>query len=104
LGCLLRPAIKPCSASDGQSDLAFHIDVDLAHRHIWVGARHALGDDRDDVIAGNFKAANDILFVAGLKPMFNGDPLVFDLNGDGVNLTAVSPASPQLDTMRHAVC
>jgi len=51
----------------------------------------------DQVIAGNFKAANTILFVNGMKPLFNGDPLVLDLDGNGVNLTPVSDYAPALD-------
>jgi Ca2+-binding RTX toxin-like protein len=45
----------------------------------------------------DFKAANDLLFTMGLPRVFNADPLVLDLTGNGINLTAVSYDSPMLD-------
>src|SRR5262249_19660881 len=56
-----------------------------------------MGRTFDEVVAGNFKAANTILFVNGFNPVFSGDPLVLDLDGDGVQLTPVSSFAPALD-------
>jgi len=56
-----------------------------------------MGKTFDQIIQGSFKAANAILFVAGMKPIFSGDPLVLDLDGNGVNLTPVSDYAPALD-------
>ena len=46
-------------------------------------------------LAGLFKAYNDIGFTQTGKPLLNNsfDPLVFDLTGDGINLTGVSSAT-----------
>ena len=44
-----------------------------------------------------FKVGQEILYTkSGLK-FFNVDPLVFDLTGNGINLTPVSTAAPMLD-------
>ena len=46
-----------------------------------------------------FKVGQDILYTkSGLK-FFNVDPLVFDLTGQGINLTAMSSVSPMLDML-----
>jgi Ca2+-binding RTX toxin-like protein len=46
-----------------------------------------------------FKVGQEILYTkSGLK-FFHVDPLVFDLTGQGVNLTAMSTASPMLDML-----
>ncbi len=50
-------------------------------------------------ISDIFKVGQDILYTkSGLK-FFNVDPLVFDLTGQGINLTAMSPVSPMLDML-----
>ncbi len=50
-------------------------------------------------IANLFKAYNDLGFTQTGKPLLSNsfDPLVFDLTGDGINLTAVSSAAPTFD-------
>jgi len=44
-----------------------------------------------------FKLGNQMLFVRTGLTFFKADPLVFDLGGTGVNLTALSSAAPMLD-------
>jgi hypothetical protein len=44
-----------------------------------------------------FKLGNELLYVRTGKTFFNNDPLVFDLGGTGVNLTALGSAAPLLD-------
>jgi hypothetical protein len=44
-----------------------------------------------------FKLGNELLYARTGKTFFNSDPLVFDLGGTGVNLTALSGAAPVLD-------
>ncbi len=56
-----------------------------------------MGRTFDQMVAGNFKAANAILFVNGMKPLFGGDPLILDLDGNGVKLTPLGSDSPVLD-------
>jgi Ca2+-binding RTX toxin-like protein len=51
----------------------------------------------NDTIDGTFKAGNAILYAATGKTFFKADPLVLDLNGDGVHLTPDSAAAPIFD-------
>jgi hypothetical protein len=54
------------------------------------------GRNFGETVVGKFKAANTILFVNGMKPLFAGDPPVLDLDGDGVHLTPVRSFAPAL--------
>jgi hypothetical protein len=56
-------------------------------------------------IPTTFKLGNALLFTEGQPPAFNVsyDPLVLDLTGDGINLTAQSIAAPMFDT-NHTGC
>ncbi len=44
-----------------------------------------------------FKLGNELLYTRTGQTFFNSDPLVFDLSGTGVDLTALSDAAPMLD-------
>jgi hypothetical protein len=56
-----------------------------------------LNDPHPDNIQKTFKAGNEQLYVRTGMTFFNNDPLVFDLSGTGIDLTAQSEAAPMLD-------
>ena len=71
------------------------IFIGVGQTYAWQlfnGVRPSIGKADTD-----FKAANDQLFTLGLPRVFNADPLVLDLTGSGINLTAVSPYAPMVD-------
>jgi hypothetical protein len=56
-----------------------------------------LNDPHPDNIQKTFKIGNELLYVRTGMKFFNADPLVFDLSGTGIDLTAQSEAAPMLD-------
>jgi Ca2+-binding RTX toxin-like protein len=48
-------------------------------------------------IQDTFKAGNEQLYTQTGKTFFNADPLVFDLSGNGIDLTSLDSTSPLLD-------
>ncbi|HEY6618660.1 MAG TPA: hypothetical protein VIY68_03865 [Steroidobacteraceae bacterium] len=44
-----------------------------------------------------FKLGNELYYTSTGTTIFNADPLVFDLTGGGINLTALSSVAPMLD-------
>jgi Ca2+-binding RTX toxin-like protein len=44
-----------------------------------------------------FKLGNELLYAKTGKTFFNSDPLVLDLSGTGINVTALSDTAPMLD-------
>lgn len=71
------------------------IFIGVAQTYAWQvfkASRPSIGKADTD-----FKAANDKLFTLGLPPIFNADPLVLDLTGNGINLTAVASDAPMID-------
>jgi hypothetical protein len=59
----------------------------------------------NSTIQNMFKLGNELLFTEGGQPIFHTDPLVFDLTGAGINLTALSDgASPMLDMEGTGFC
>jgi hypothetical protein len=52
----------------------------------------------NSTIQNMFKLGNELLFTEGAQPIFHTDPLVFDLTGASINLTALTEGtSPMLD-------
>jgi len=64
---------------------------------VWVEKLMEISRPFNETIGTTFKAGNALFYTMTGTKAFPADPLVLDLNGDGLNLTAVSSAAPMFD-------
>jgi hypothetical protein len=70
----------------------------IGRLQIWASKLLDLTRPYNSYIDSIFKAGNDVWFTkTGQANLFNADPLVLDLNGDGLNLTGMSSIAPSFD-------